>query len=47
MLNEKQEKPQELQNIEWKELDEVIRKWATQSGFEKDLQKYENLRNEI
>lgn len=28
----------------WKALDEVVRKWATMSGLEKDLENYEKLR---
>ena len=34
---------QENQIPAWKELDEVIRKWAVLSGFEKDQEKYAKL----
>lgn len=33
---------QETQNEPWRELDDVIRKWVTLSGWEKDLVDYEN-----
>lgn len=32
------------QNEPWKALDMVCRKWATMSGFEKDAQFYEKLK---
>lgn len=31
---------------EWKPLDEVVRRWAVQSQFESDVEKYNQLKNE-
>lgn len=38
---------QKEETIDWQELDLILRRWAIMSQWEKDLQNYENLKEEI
>lgn len=41
-MQEKEEK----QEIDWKELDLILRRWAVMSQWEKDQENYQNLKDE-
>lgn len=38
---------QKEETIDWQELDLILRRWAIMSQWEKDLQNYENLKEEV
>ena len=46
-MNENQNTEQKSMNLEWQALWEVTKQWAVMSGFEKDLENYEKLRENI
>lgn len=35
-----------MSEYNWKDLDEVIRKWAAMTGFERDLANYNSLKSD-
>ena len=46
-MNENQNTEQKSTKLEWEPLWEVSKQWAVMSGFEKDLENYEKLRESI
>ena len=44
MLEKNDKNQKVLEDIEWQSLDEVIRRWAAQSGFEKDMSNYQKMK---
>lgn len=46
-MNDNQNTEQKPMNIQWKEIEEVTKKWAVMSQWEKDLENYETLQENI
>ena len=46
-MNVNQNTEQKSMNLDWQALWEVTKQWAVMSGFEKDLENYEKLRENI
>lgn len=45
-MSENQNTEQKPSPIEWKELDEAVRRWAVTSGWEKDSEYYQKLKEQ-
>ena len=46
-MNVNQNTEQKSMNLEWQALWEVTKQWAVMSGFEKDQENYEKLRESV
>lgn len=46
-MNENQNTEQKSMNLDWEPVWEVTKRWAVMSGFEKDQENYDKLRESI
>jgi len=45
-MSENQNTEQNLSPIDWRTLDQAVRRWVALSGYEKDLEKYRSLQED-